>query len=372
MDSLTQATLGAAVGELILGKRIGNRAIAWGAFFGTLPDLDILFNPLFDTAGKLWWHRGPSHSLLVMCLASWLLAKPLARLWKTRKKSEQITARRAAWFVFAVWSTHVLIDCFTVYGTSVFWPLPVDRVAFNNLFIIDPLFTAPMLVALVWLAFLKTKKQVPKRRRLNAWGLGLASAYVLLSFTFKHLAARGFDADLAARGATPQRRIEAPTPFNIILWRSVADMGDELWVGYRSILDFDEKPVRWTIYPKGKAAFAPHADLREAERLDWFSDGWWIARPHVKGVWIADMRFGETRIHDPDDGRVDTRPVFSWDINLQARGDRLEPLPMKRPEVSESLKRVALRALATRDAWQGYPRLTGITGSFPELLRVAD
>ena len=54
VDSLTQATLGAAVGELVLGKRLGNRAIAWGALVGTLPDLDIIFTPLFDHAGWLW------------------------------------------------------------------------------------------------------------------------------------------------------------------------------------------------------------------------------------------------------------------------------------------------------------------------------
>lgn len=84
------------------------------------------------------------------------------------------------------------------------------------------------------------------------------------------------------------------------------------------------------------------------------------------------MRFGETRLHDPEDGRVDNRPVFAWNINLDARGDRLQPLPRKRPDIRESLKRIALRALATRDAWQGYPRLTGITGSFPEPLRVAE
>ena len=111
------------------------------------------------------------------------------------------------------------------------------RVAFNNLFIIDPLFTLPMLVALVWLAFLRTKKQLPKRRKLNAWGLGIATAYALLSIGMKFVASAGFEADLARRGTVYQRRMEAPTPFNILLWRSVVDRGDELWVGYRSVFE---------------------------------------------------------------------------------------------------------------------------------------
>ena len=368
MDSITQATLGAAIGELILGKRLGNRAITWGALFGTLPDLDALFMPLFDTAGQLWWHRGPSHSLLVMIFASWLLAKPLSRLWKR----DGISLARAGWFIFAAWSTHVLIDCFTAYGTSVFWPLPVDRIAFNNLFIIDPLFTAPMLVALVWLAFLRKKKHQAKRRRLNAWGLGLASAYAMLSIGLKFAAAEAFERDLATRNVSYDRRMEAPTPFNIILWRSVVDRGDELWVGYRSVLEFDKQPIKWTIFPKGNDALKSYAELREAKSLDWFSNGWWIARPHVKGVWIADMRFGEIRTWGTKEGMVDNRPVFSWNINMQARGDKLQRLPRQELDAKETLKRLAVRAMGARDTWDAQPRLTGITGSFPEFLMVAD
>ena len=90
VDSITQLTLGAAVGELMLGKRLGNRALAWGALFGTLPDLDVVIAPLLDTAGNLWWHRGPSHSLLVMIVASYLLAPWLAKRWKKDKVSRKL------------------------------------------------------------------------------------------------------------------------------------------------------------------------------------------------------------------------------------------------------------------------------------------
>ncbi|MGB0250280.1 MAG: metal-dependent hydrolase, partial [Flavobacteriales bacterium] len=42
MDSLSQIVLGAAVGEAVLGKKLGNRAMVWGAVAGTLPDMDVL------------------------------------------------------------------------------------------------------------------------------------------------------------------------------------------------------------------------------------------------------------------------------------------------------------------------------------------
>jgi inner membrane protein len=368
VDSITHAALGAAIGEMMLGRRMGNRALAWGALAATLPDLDVLFAPFFDTAGNLWWHRGPSHSLLVMIAVSWALAPQLAKFWRRDKISRAL----AGWFVFAAWSTHVLLDCFTVYGTSVFWPFPVKRVAFNNLFIIDPLFTLPMVVALVWLAFLRTKKLVPKRRRLNAWGLGISAAYVLLSVGLKFAASTGFDADLARRGVVSQRRMEAPMPFNILLWRSVADCGDELWVGYRSVFELPSTPVRWTIYPKGREALAGMKDLREAKTLVWFADGWWISRPHVKGAWIGDLRFGESMIWGERKGMVDNRLAFAWDLDPDAGRERLQTKFPNRMNAGENLRRMAMRIFGNRKDWEANPRLAGVTGSFPESLAVRE
>lgn len=368
MDSITQAALGAAVGEMMLGKRLGNRALAWGALFGTLPDLDVVFSPLLDNAANLWWHRGPSHSLLLMIAASWLLAPWLAKLWKRDK----VSRARAGWFVFAAWSTHVLIDCFTVYGTSVLWPFLDHRVGFNNLFIIDFFFTMPMLVTLVWLAFLRTKKQLPKRRRLNAWGLGIATAYALLSVGMKFAASAGFDADLARRGVKYERRMEAPAPFNILLWRSVVDRGDEFWVGYRTVFESRSAPVRWTVFPQGADSVAAMEDLREVKRVMWFSDGWWIARKHAKGVWMGDLRFGEGRTWGDRKGMVDSRLSFSWNVLPQEDGDRLHPLHPSRTNADETLKRMALRIAGKREAWEATPRLAGVTGSLPEFLAVEE
>ncbi len=368
VDSITQATLGAAVGELILGKRLGNRAIAWGALFGTLPDLDVMLAPLLDHATILWWHRGPSHSLLVMILASWALSSWLEKRWKRDK----VSRARAGWFVFAAWSTHVLIDCFTVYGTSVLWPFSDVRVGFNHLFIIDFFFTMPMLVALVWLAFLRTKKQLPKRRRLNAWGLGIASAYALLSVGMKFVASAGFEADLARRGVSVQRRMEAPTPFNILLWRSVVDRGDVLWVGYRTVFEPRDAPVRWTIYPRQADALAGMEDLREVKTIQWFSDGWWIARRHAKGIWMGDMRFGESRTWGDKKGMVDSRASFAWNIFTSDEGERLRPTGRARGDVESTLRRMGLRILGKRDEWEAIPRLAGVTGSLPEFLAVEE
>jgi len=367
MDSITQAALGAAVGEAVLGKKLGNRALAWGLLFGTLPDLDVIAAPLLDTAGKLQFHRGASHSLLLMTIASLLLAKPLAKLWKRDK----VTPFRAGMFVFLTWSTHVLIDCFTVYGTSVYWPFSESRVAFNHIFIIDPLYTLPLVVSLVWLAFLRSKKQQKKRARLLKWGLGLSCGYILFSIAMKFRVSTAFEADLARRDVAYERRMEAPTAFNTLLWRCVVDRGDSLWIGYRSVFELSSSPVRWTVYPRQAEALTPFEGEREIRILKWFSSGWWIARPHANGVWIADMRFGETRTYGAKPGMVDSRFMFSWSFNPDATGDRLRS-PSLEIDPGETLRRIGYRIVGNTRQWEANPRLAGVPGSFPEWLPVVE
>ena len=70
MDSLTQIVLGGAIGELVAGRKMGNRAVLWGAIAGTIPDLDVFFRVFFHPIEAALVHRGFSHSLLFSILAS--------------------------------------------------------------------------------------------------------------------------------------------------------------------------------------------------------------------------------------------------------------------------------------------------------------
>ena len=67
MDSITQIVLGAACGEIALGKKIGNKAILFGAIGGTIPDLDVIIGRLYYTneIDNLAFHRGFTHSVFL-------------------------------------------------------------------------------------------------------------------------------------------------------------------------------------------------------------------------------------------------------------------------------------------------------------------
>ena len=65
MDSLTQIVLGAACGEVVLGKKIGNKALFFGAIGGTLPDLDVFVGKWLysNEIQAMAFHRGFMHSI---------------------------------------------------------------------------------------------------------------------------------------------------------------------------------------------------------------------------------------------------------------------------------------------------------------------
>ncbi|MCH7224559.1 metal-dependent hydrolase [Haloferula sp. A504] len=362
MDLITQAALGATVGAAVLGPKLGRPAIGWGAMLGLVPDLDGLLMPFIDTAWDLWIHRGFSHSMLLVIVASVGLAKPLSKRWKRQK----VTPQRAGWFVFLVLATHVLIDCFTVYGTQVLWPFSSRPVAFNNLFIIDPLFTLPLLVAIVGGLRIDGKRwKKGVGLRMTAVCLAVSSAYVGLSYWAKHAASTAVAEDLERRGIDWQRRMESPAPFSILLWRAVIERDEEFWVGYRSIFDGDS-PVVWTIYPKQAGVPADLADDFEVRAVRRFSDEWWLARKTKRGVWLVDMRFGTYR--EWDKRGLALRPIFAWEYQVDGRGDPLKRTLKEDREMGPMLSRLWERMLGFEEGFDTAPRLIGNPATTSEAL----
>ena len=145
MDSLSQIVLGGAVAAAIAPAAHRRAALAAGAALGTLPDLDSV--PMWflglDPVTNMTWHRGPSHSLLVLL--------PFAALlwWLFRRTGGRVAEAPRPWFwaITLALVTHPLLDAFTVYGTQLWWPLPPSPAMWSSVFIIDPLYTLPLLVA---------------------------------------------------------------------------------------------------------------------------------------------------------------------------------------------------------------------------------
>jgi len=376
VDWITQAALGACIGELMLGKYLGKRALAWGALFGILPNLDVVLSLLLNTSHELAFRSGPTHSLLFITLATIGLTHGLKNRWK----SQQISKPLIFSFAFTTMASHLLVECLTVEGASILWPFHHGRVAFNLIDHADYLFYLPLPVTALWLAC--TRRQIPKKNRSkksthtptphrpHLWGLGLTCGYTLLALAMKFTASSGFDADLKRRGTIYQRQTEAPTRHNIFLWRAVVDRGDEFWVGYRTVFESHNSPIRWTVYPRGQAALTGLEKTNEIETITRITNGWWLARPYAQGAWLADLRHAESRIWGAKKGMVDSRIAHSWLFNPTLESMRLRKIDESTRGDTKTLNRTAARIIGRHEAWEANPRLAGIPGSLPEFLAV--
>lgn len=335
MDSLTQATLGAAVAHACWHRPLGRKAIPWGLALGTLPDLDVLASPWLDPVENLYWHRGISHSLWLMALGG-LLTGLLVR-WLHRRAG--LTVRQAATGGMLIWVTHVAIDLFTVYGTQLLAPFSRHGFATNNLFIIDPAFTVPLLLGLLGALLWRTPAT---RFRLNLAGLALASLYVVWSFAAQARAAAVFERELARQNLQPTAAgLTMATPLNTVLWRHLTRVEGGFLIGYWSLADADER-VTFDFVPQlaDTPALAPVRDSRAFAAVDWFSQGWWAVVDPASGR-VADLRFGETRPTRNAPAAAWWFP-FSWRFPPDATGA---------PQLSQVPLAFADRGAALGDLW---------------------
>ncbi|GHD64149.1 membrane protein [Thalassobaculum fulvum] len=285
MDSLTQAALGAAVGTAVLGRRLGpRRAALAGAVLGTLPDLDV-FWPFDDPVDAFVLHRGATHSLVVQALATPLFGEALVRGFRALREH-----RRLAWAaVYLCLSTHALLDAMTVYGTRLLWPLWTEPVGVGSVFIIDPLYTLPLLVAVVWALCLRA--WTPRFGRVLAAALALSTGYLGWGVAAQGIARDRADAVLAEAGIAPERTLATPTPFNTLFWRVIAIDGDRYLNLYVPLLGGADAVTAY-VHPRGGDGCL--AGVPVAGTLSRFAHG--FVRYERSGAdWrVADLRMGLT------------------------------------------------------------------------------
>ncbi|WP_421683886.1 metal-dependent hydrolase [Stutzerimonas urumqiensis] len=287
MDSITQAVLGASVQAALLGRWQGRKALMYGAALGTLPDLDVIID-YGDAIADMTYHRGFSHSLFVLSGLA-LLLTGLIRWWRPDAGYGSGRLLLTLWLVLI---THPLLDAFTSYGTQLFWPLPVTPTAWSSVFIIDPGFTVPLLIAVIAGLLFGLRGRVA---RWPAIALGLAGAYLAFTVAGKLMADRRVDAVLEANGIDAQTVFTTPTPFNSLLWRVVVIDGERYYEGLVSW--FDEAPPELVELPRGAALAEVLADSPKHARLVWFTDG--ILRYDVNGgrLVVTDLRMGVPGFH---------------------------------------------------------------------------
>jgi inner membrane protein len=283
MDSLSQIALGSAVGIAVMGRHSSvARAAAWGAIAGTLPDLDVLVdhgNPIHNMV----LHRSDTHALLWLTLFSLPLAALVCQLHK-----EWPLFRRWWLALWLVLITHPLLDWFTVYGTQLGRPFSSYPFAVGSIFIVDPLFTLPLLVGIGWTLYRKRAGW----RSGNSLGLALGSTYLLWGVVAQQYVQNISENSLSKQGITVDRMLVTPTPLNSLVWRIVVISGDRYLEGYYSLFD-KQPPIRF-------AAFGRNTELEQRipnndglMRISAFSKGFYALEQVKDQIVIKDLRMGQ-------------------------------------------------------------------------------
>jgi inner membrane protein len=323
MDSLTQIVLGAATGEIILGRKLGNKAILLGAIAGTIPDLDVIYNFIDDSPiTQLNVHRAYSHATFTHLL----LALPFA--WISSKWSKAgVSFNRWYMFWFMGFFTHALLDCCTTYGTRLFLPFSDYQVAFNNVSVIDPLYTLPFLILLVACMFFK--RDNPKRKKMLWASIIVSSSYMILTFGLKFAVHQKFKASLEKNNIHCDELNSTPTILNAILWSGIAYDQNTIYCAEYSFLN-SSIPIVWNAYQR-HTELASDFESHEMQTVKWFSDGQYFIQPHGQdSISFYSIKFGRMNMDETEpaeafffyyklnkkDGKVNCEAVERRDFNF--------------------------------------------------------
>lgn len=351
MDSLTQIILGAAVGEVSSGKKIGNRALLWGAVGGTIPDLDVLVGGLFSPLQELAMHRGFSHSIVFAVMGAYIFGWSLYTLYRSKyhkyiailgwswlplgiifffrrfmgvsigvehylglamffvlfevliyrgyflKKIVLPKASLKEWQCLMFWSifTHPLLDCFTTYGTQLFQPFSDYRVAFCTISVADPIYTIPFLICVI---LISRYAPADVHRRKWAWaGIVMSSVYLMLTAINKYRVTQIWKASLEKQDIVYQRYMTSPTILNNILWYCLAETPDGYYYGQYSLWDRNSE-VDINFEPRNRhlLRLPDGTDDNTIKTLRWFSNDYYaITQTDEGGLQFNDLRFGITQ-----------------------------------------------------------------------------
>ncbi|MGF1694104.1 metal-dependent hydrolase [Vibrio lamellibrachiae] len=285
MDPLTQGVLGASLSQSVSKKQHTVVAGVFGLLAGMAPDLDILIRSQSDPLLFLEYHRQFTHSLLFIPIGSFICALVLHQLLGRQRG----LSFKQSWLYCALgYSTHALLDSCTSYGTQLFWPFIKERYAWNTVSVVDPAFTLPILIMIVWATF-----------KRNTWFARIAFVWALTYPTIGMIQRDRAEAagwQLAQeRQHTPIRLEAKPSFANILVWKVLYETEeyyhvDAVRVGTsvkkypgESIPKLDvSRDFQW-LDPSSKQA-------NDIERFHQFSKGF-LAQDPVDELRIFDVRY---------------------------------------------------------------------------------
>ena len=297
MDLLTQGLVGSAVAQSFCRPKAQRRVALYGAIAGMAPDLDALISSSADPLLNLDYHRHFSHSLAFIPVGASIVALLIWLVSRRRFEFSEI------WIACLLgYATHGLLDACTSYGTHLWWPFALDRVSWNLVSIIDPLFSLPLLALTVWGAW-RSRVWFPRAAAI------FCACYLLFAFAQHRQAESAQQTLIAQRDHTAVRQVVKPSIGNVFLHRSVY-----LHDGVYHVDAIHVVPgLASKIYSGGKVdAFEEEQPVKDVARFHRLSNGFLCEHPEADDF-IGDIRYG----------MLPTSTVPLWGIKTNAANPNL-------------------------------------------------
>ncbi|MFT4526122.1 MAG: inner membrane protein [Bacteroidia bacterium] len=281
MDSLTQAALGAAIGQATLGRKLGKVGPIAGAIVATIPDLDVVLYAFYDSVDMLRIHRGFSHSF-VFCL---LAAVGLSVVIKQIKWFKTIALIRLWWFTFLCLVTHVLLDYCTAYGTQLLLPFSDSRLGLDTINVVDPLYTLPLLIGTLSGYFIPRIR--PYALRINAIGLMVSTLYLAGTIMIKQNINSRFLNDLEKEKVEYVDVLTMPVGTASWNWYGVAATDSMVYLKQYHLLN---EPAGATISFKRNSHLLNKTSKGWGETMKWFSKGFYTVVEHQDSIFFFNLQ----------------------------------------------------------------------------------
>ena len=219
MDPLSQAALGASLSQSFAKDRSKQfSALIVGLLAGMAPDLDVFIRSENDPLLFLEFHRQFTHSLIFIPLGALLCAFVFYPFAKKRLSFVQVY-----FFSILAYATHGLLDACTSYGTQLFWPFSSERIAWNTVSIMDPLFTLPLIVFILFAV-------IKKDARYARFGFAYAVLFLCLGVIQKQRAEEAVYELAHERGHNIERMYIKPSFGNRHVWKLIYEYDNRYYV----------------------------------------------------------------------------------------------------------------------------------------------
>ena len=281
MDSITQGVLGAAIGEAILGKKIGKKGAILGAVIATVPDLDVILYLFYDKLEMLSIHRGFSHSIMFSILGAILIAFILSKLiWLQDIKFQTLLL-----FSWLSLFTHILLDTFTAYGTQLFLPFSNERLGFDSINVVDPFYTIPLIIGVILST--STFKSKYDRSKFNNYGIIISSLYLIFTLVNKEIVKIDVSESLASQKIEYTDLLTMPVGIGNINWYGVAKSRDSIFMLKHSILSANNHTIE--SFPINEA-YLSLVDKEMADHMRWFAKGFYTVEKENDNIRIYNLQ----------------------------------------------------------------------------------